>query len=344
MKKIISLAITLVIIFGFTGCGLASEIGKIIQNNSNQSSQGVEDIGNFVFDVPEGFFNTEDKPNTFFPPDYPYEGSTIIWHSYENDGSFRYKSIDTLKENFDTQMQEQYGTEISSTVLDDTRYEVDGCRVQRCAFAFEVSGHKIQLIQVMVEGPKEIYKVTYTTNEEDGYYDEFIASADSVRFEEGAVIEARPVTEVEVDETYNENAEIAIMIDIPEDYYPSEEYEWTWCPPNTEHLSDISINFSENDGSFSLFSPELVELQMEGEYENVLGKAVDIKVVYKDEYQIDGYDAMELQMEFDLNGVAVKQIEILIDGPDYIYGVVFTEYKNEGYYEEFKEIAKTIRF
>lgn len=141
----------------------------------------VELTGEFTFDVPEGF--TETEANTFVAPNYPEEASNINWLTLENDGSFDSTTSKALIESVESELETAYGGDITISLLEEEKYEINGRRALKYAFEYELMGMKIVQLQCIIEDREELIFLTYTEFAEEGYYDDFQESVKTVRFE-----------------------------------------------------------------------------------------------------------------------------------------------------------------
>ena len=80
-------------------------------------------------------------------------------------------------------MEEASGTDLTLTLLEESSYEVNGCRAFKYAFEYEISGTTIRQLQCIIETADELHFITFSDINNEGFYDAFKAAADTIRFE-----------------------------------------------------------------------------------------------------------------------------------------------------------------
>uniref|UniRef100_UPI004056681F hypothetical protein n=1 Tax=Acetatifactor sp. TaxID=1872090 RepID=UPI004056681F len=130
--------------------------------------------------------------------------------------------------------------------------------------------------------------------------------------------------------------------DVPAGFVESQENFYT--SEDTTHGSNFNYLTQPNDGSFDQVNAELLlqatESQMESMYE------VDVTFTLLDEtfYEIDGNRAFKYSMEYELSGVKVVQIQCIVEDPETLHFVTYTEINNEGYLDAFNASVDSLRF
>ena len=99
-KRILALAMMLVLAFGVTACGAESE-------------------GTLVYEVPEGF-TWDDASACYLGPNYPNELANINYLNQENDGSFKTITEANIEAALEDGLSDGFGEDIDVTV---TRWE-----------------------------------------------------------------------------------------------------------------------------------------------------------------------------------------------------------------------------
>lgn len=139
----------------------------------------------------------------------------------------------------------------------------------------------------------------------------------------------------------------SLTLDLPEGFAKDEDSsseDVDMYTAGQDVASNINITTTANDGSFGQVTPEMLIESTEDQIAQYYGVEVDIELLEKEEYTINGCNALSYSFEYELSGVPLKQRQVIVEAPDTYYFVTFTDMNGEGYFEAFDAAADTIRF
>ena len=91
-----------------------------------------------------------------------------------------------------------------------------------------------------------------------------------------------------------------------------------------------------------------VETSIESAMEESLSESfledIDITITEWEKTKVDGYKAFVYSYEFESGGIGYEQMQVAINGKDYIHYVTFTDYAGTSYKDEFYTCIKNMRF
>lgn len=167
-KKLMTLFTLCAMVFVMCACG------------SSATKQTTAELGTLTFDIPEGFVESREN---YYTCEDTTKLSNINTLALENDGSFKTISSKVLMDSVEAQLEEASGTDLTLTLLEESSYEVNGCRAFKYAFEYEISGTTIRQLQCIIETADELHFITFSDINNEGFYDAFKAAADTIRFE-----------------------------------------------------------------------------------------------------------------------------------------------------------------
>ena len=124
-------------------------------------------------------------------------------------------------------------------------------------------------------------------------------------------------------------------------------FEWDdseQCYYAPDGMSNILYNNIENDGSFKSVTKNMLEETFEEQYSAAFGEDIDITITSWEEVTVDGYDAVLYALEYEYSGIGLLQMQIMINGTDYIHYVTFTGMQDSEYADDFKACVSTMKF
>lgn len=136
--------------------------------------------GTLTFDIPEGFVESAEN---YYSNEDATKLSNINSLSLANDGSFDSINSEILMASVEAQLEEASGEDLTLNLLEEDSYEINGHRAYKYAVEYEVLGNTFRQLQCIVETDDELYFITFTDINDEGFYDTFKAAADSIRFE-----------------------------------------------------------------------------------------------------------------------------------------------------------------
>lgn len=200
-KKLVVLVLTVAMTVAAIGCGKKdAPVAPVVEDTTNDTADTTDEAdvpeettddaeaetpveeGTFTFDAPEGF-TFDEANNMWVSPNYPEEGSNINTSNSVNDGSFSSITSDILVDAVKAQFESAYGETVEITVTDEAFTEVDGVEAYYYVMSYTFQGINVEQLQYIVNGAENLYFVTYTCMNNEGYMDAFKASAETIRFE-----------------------------------------------------------------------------------------------------------------------------------------------------------------
>lgn len=131
--------------------------------------------------------------------------------------------------------------------------------------------------------------------------------------------------------------------DAPEGFTEIEDK--TFAAPNyPDEVSNINWLTLPNDGSFASTKSDVLLESVESEIEQAYGEDVTLTLLEEENYEIDGRRAMKYAFEYELMGTKLVQLQCIIEDREELIFLTYTEFNNEGYYDDFQESVKTVRF
>lgn len=162
-KRILALAMMMVLALGMTACGAESE-------------------GTLVFDVPEGFVYDE-ASQSYLGPNYPTELANMNYLTTENDGSFKTITESNIEAALEDTLSDNFGTDIDIEITRWEKTEVDGydAIIYTCEYSYMTMD--IVQTQIAINGTDYFHYVTFSDFADSEYIDDFEACMKSMKFE-----------------------------------------------------------------------------------------------------------------------------------------------------------------
>ena len=161
-KKLLVIAMMLVLIFGITACGQKSE-------------------GALTFIVPEGF-EYDENYKCYTGPYYPKELANINYYSYENDGTFGAITKGNIERELEAGLSEGFGMDVDITITRWDKTEVNGYDAVVYAYEYNCGGIGYEQIQVAIKGKDYYHYVTFSDYAESAYTEAFEECIESMAF------------------------------------------------------------------------------------------------------------------------------------------------------------------
>lgn len=143
------------------------------------------------------------------------------------------------------------------------------------------------------------------------------------------------------------NEELAF--DLPEGFVKNEESSseavtMYYGPDYPDKYSNINTNSAENDGSFSKVTAEMLAAASEQQIEAAYGIDVDIELLDDKTYEVNGCNARFYELQYEVQGSPIHQMQVILDTPETIYFVTYTDVDGGEYLDAFRASADTVRF
>ena len=139
-------------------------------------------------------------------------------------------------------------------------------------------------------------------------------------------------------------SEGSLMFDVPAGFEYNTEVRCYLGPNYPDELANINYYSYENDGTFGVLTETSIESAMEESLSESFLEDIDITITEWEKTKVDGYKAFVYSYEFESGGIGYEQMQVAINGKDYIHYVTFTDYAGTSYKDEFYTCIKNMRF
>lgn len=165
--------------------------GSPYEEAQNESSENRDDSGDFTgeftFDLPEGFYQSEDS----------LDGTSAIYYISESPDILSNISVFMAKDNgalyettaamyalsLQSELEAHGYNNVSVTVLSQEFYEINGRNVLKYLLEYTISDSTIRQGQCIIDNGADLIYVSYATYVEEGLADAMEACLTSIRFE-----------------------------------------------------------------------------------------------------------------------------------------------------------------
>lgn len=150
--------------------------------------------------------------------------------------------------------------------------------------------------------------------------------------------------ETDVDEDKEEaKSEGVLVFDAPESLVYDEANN-QYVSTEEGVLSNINYITEPNDGSLATTTKEIMEASLEPSLSDMYGTTIDLEITKWDSIEVDGYDAISYQMEYDYSGMKVIQAQVIVDGTEKLHFVTFTYLEHEDFADDVAACIESFRF
>ena len=151
---------------------------------------------------------------------------------------------------------------------------------------------------------------------------------------------------VDEDEEYEEEvaeSEGTLVFDVPEGFsYDAESMQY--LSTTAGEIANINYLTNPNDGSFHTTTADMMEEALESTLSGVYGETINLTMTKWDDIEVDGYEAIQYQVEYLYSGIEVVQMQVIVNGVDNLHFVTFTYLEEEGYADTFEACVDSFRF
>ena len=145
------------------------------------------------------------------------------------------------------------------------------------------------------------------------------------------------------DEVEVAESEGTLVFDVPEGFtYDAESMQY--LSTSEDEVANINYITNPNDGSFHDTTSAMMEEALEETLTGVYGETIDLTMTKWDSIEVDGYEAIQYQVEYLFSGIEVVQMQVIVNGTDNLHFVTFTYLEQEGYADEFEACVDSFRF
>ncbi len=131
-----------------------------------------------------------------------------------------------------------------------------------------------------------------------------------------------------------------MRITMPEGFVETEH--WGWYAENSWDASNIFISSSKNDPIGANFTEELYTASVKMAMTINGYDAESVEVVAFETGQMDGYKTMYGEMHCEILGMAIEQVEFIIDIGTYTYVITYTTMMDAGWHDAVVESVNSI--
>ena len=133
-----------------------------------------------------------------------------------------------------------------------------------------------------------------------------------------------------------------LVFDIPADFTETADNYYS----STDSTKASNINYMElpNDGSFSTVNSEILLTSMEPQLESLYGVDLTFTLIDEEFFEVNGYQAFRYSFEYMIGEYKITQMQCIVDTPDILCFITYTNFADEGYIDAFNESIKNIRF
>lgn len=147
----------------------------------------------------------------------------------------------------------------------------------------------------------------------------------------------------EEDEEEVAESEGTLVFDVPEGFsYDAESMQY--LSTTADEVANINYITNPNDGSFHTTTADMMEEALESTLSGVYGETIDLTMTKWDDIEVDGYEAVQYQVEYLFSGIEVIQMQVIVNGVDNLHFVTFTYLEQEGYADAFEACVDSLRF
>lgn len=135
-----------------------------------------------IFDLPEGFEESEDIPGLFVTKRYPIDASNIYYVEMEQDISMQLLTEEAFLQRTRDGFKEQLGMETDIKLESFERFSLDGYPAFRIVCSYVLDDMEIRQTEYVINADKS-YCITYSQTNEYDRTEEFETSAETIRLE-----------------------------------------------------------------------------------------------------------------------------------------------------------------
>lgn len=113
---------------------------------------------------------------------------------------------------------------------------------------------------------------------------------------------------------------------------------------SADGMANIIYSTMENDGSIAYVTQELMEIGLESSLTSQLGTELDVTFTLWEETTIEGFDAIQYSIEYEMSGIPIVQTQIIIGATEKLHYLTFTDMSDGEYDDEFEAVMESVKF
>ena len=132
-----------------------------------------------IFDIPEGFEESQDVDNLYVTARYPLDASMIYYEVMDGDISLQLMTEEHFTKEAEESLSQLYGEEITLNMESFENVKIDGYPAFRILCRYETQGIEITQLEYIINADKT-YAVTYSQTSDVDRMEEYEASAATI--------------------------------------------------------------------------------------------------------------------------------------------------------------------
>lgn len=113
---------------------------------------------------------------------------------------------------------------------------------------------------------------------------------------------------------------------------------------SADGMANIIYSTMENDGFIAYVTQELMETGLESSLTSQLGTELDVTFTLWEETTIEGFDAIQYSIEYEMSGIPIVQTQIIIGATEKLHYLTFTDMSDGEYDDEFEAVMESVKF
>ena len=113
---------------------------------------------------------------------------------------------------------------------------------------------------------------------------------------------------------------------------------------SADGMANIIYSTMENDGSIAYVTQELMETGLESSLTSQLGTELDVTFTLWEETTIEGFDAIQYSIEYEVSGISIVQTQVIIGATENLHYLTFTDMSGGEYDNEFAAVIESMKF
>lgn len=290
------------------------------EESQEQDTDEEEGVWSWSMEVPEGFANTEEDPNTYTSADGTCTiNATVILKVDDIAGL----TVEGYKEILQTSFGESAQIEVPTVVVDETP---EGFPRAKTYAIITMEDRAVHQMQYLMNGEELEYVITFTWI--DGDWEALMKKTiETVEVKDGTLPSSVEPMNIDFQE--------------PEGFAPQEgNPSMLYAPGYPEDSSNIMVSIMPKEPTFLDATQEEFQEMVESSYAQ-FGIQTQVDVQEFTFTELCGMPAIRFHIVYDLQGTRMEQIEYFVDG-DYTYVFSFTQAGDAQWMEEFEKTIQTI--
>ena len=135
-----------------------------------------------VFDLPDGFAESDDTPHMYITGKYPDDPSNIFCLTEPSEAGMQMLDADRFRNMVEDAYEEKFGELVDVVINEFTELFMDRYRTFRIKCSYDISGVHMSQLEYIINA-EQSYVIIYTTADDDSRMSEFEKSAETIRVE-----------------------------------------------------------------------------------------------------------------------------------------------------------------